>query len=70
MYYIKDAVFGRYVVSIIPKGDVRVLYFGEKPTGARWVTRKGAEGALEKIKTAAATNPPGVADALKVVEEK
>ena len=69
MFYIRDKVFGRYVVSIVPtKSNKRVIYFGEKPTGARWVTRKGADGALDKIRNAAETNPPGAADALEVVE--
>lgn len=71
MFVLRDKVFGRYVSSIVPvKGNVRVVYFKETPSGARWMTRKGAEGALEKICNAAETNPPGVAHSLAVVEIK
>lgn len=69
MFYLKDNVFGKYVKSIVPlKSGVRAIYFDSQPgTGARWVTRKGAESAREKL-TRTGTNPPGVADCLAVVE--
>lgn len=69
MFYLKDYMSGQYVKSIVPlKSGVRAVYLDSQPgTGARWVTRKGAESAREKL-TRTGTNPPGVADCLAVVE--
>lgn len=72
MYVLQDTNTGYYLVGDVPlrgerKGE-RVLYFDREPRGCRWMTRKGAEAALERICQATKTQPEGMAESMIVVE--
>lgn len=72
MYVLQDTNTGYYLVGDVPlrgerKGE-RVLYFDRAPRNQRWMTRKGAEAALERIRKAAKTQPEGIAESMIVVE--
>lgn len=67
VFYIQDTHTRQWLTSIVPlKDGSRAVYFGPTPSGARWMTRKGAEAALEKLRKCG-TNPRIVADRLTII---
>ena len=67
VYYIQDTLTRQWVTQIFTKKDgSRNVDFGPAPGMQRWITQKGAEAAIERLRSCV-TNPPGAADHLQVI---
>ena len=50
MYYLYNEKRKQYITSTVSlRNGGYALYYGEKPTGARWATLKGAENCIARL---------------------